>query len=141
MQERVSREQAELRRRKMELEAAERTKAERERQRAREEEEALDSALKAQQHDTSSSRSQHSQSPQQLTDSQLLAQKEQERRREQQRRRLAAVSWTCTDYHKTVVWLSLNVTILHFQFALFLRIRWQWLDEKCMDCEVEGARP
>jgi len=86
VQERANREQAELRRRKMELEQAERTKAERERQRAHEEEEALESALKAQQHESGT---QHSH---QLTDSQLMAQKERERLREQQRRRLAAVS-------------------------------------------------
>jgi len=89
VQERMSREQAELRRRKMELEQAERTKAEREKQRAREEEEALESALKAQQREPVVSQ-QHDSPP--MTDSQLLAQKERERLREQQRRRLAAVS-------------------------------------------------
>ena len=85
VKERATREQAELRRRKMELEQAERSKAERERQRAREEDEAVESALKAQQHDSSTQ--------QQMTDAQLLAQKERERLREQQRRRLAAVSY------------------------------------------------
>ena len=100
-QERVSREQAELRRRKLELEQAERTKAERERQRAREEEEALDSALKAQQRDTGSQPSQP------LTESQLMAQKERERQREQQRRRLAAVSWVYRQY-------SLTTAVEHF---------------------------
>ena len=92
VQERVNREQAELRRRKMELEQAERSKVERERQRAREEEEAVESALKAQQRDTGSHRDPASQHNQQMTESQLMAQKERERQREQQRRRLAAVS-------------------------------------------------